>query len=347
MSEELSARIDSLARDFQRLQEDATFSEELDEMVDLESDIEELRPKLEQLRKNGYKYKNFLEKKVDNLASKWKKAKPKSEAALRMSVRSARPILDDLLEELTALQKRPSKGKTDAFETKLRSAEERIEGLEAQIETTYDNISQTYYQTGRQIDDLLWSVEQLQDATFKLKADESLIQASKAVWQISKDKDDNPEGILYLTDQRLLFEQKEKVATKKILFIATEKELVHELKLETPITSIEEMKRHNEGLFRMEEHLDLVLGKGAPFASADFEIKGFKSEEWIAVINHTLSGAIAHEVFGQSAEGSNPLLEVKLADAPTRCDACGAPVPTLSQAQRQHQCEYCGSVMRW
>ena len=45
--------------------------------------------------------------------------------------------------------------------------------------------------------------------------------AVRATWQ--KGGEDNPQGILYLTDQRLLFEQKQEIGAKKVLFITTEK----------------------------------------------------------------------------------------------------------------------------
>lgn len=345
MSEELDSKVDALVRQVEDLQEAATFTEELDEMVDLESDIEALRPKLEQLRKSGYVYKNFLEKKLDNLAAKWQAVKPIAERTYRKNKRVADPIITDLVEDLAKLRARPSMSKANALEVKANSVEDKLEALEEEVEATYDGISRTYYQTDSQINALVWSMEQLEEATFKLNADESLLQAAKAEWQIERGKKGNPDGVLYLTDQRILFEQKEKVATKKVLFIATEKELVQELKFDAPIMSVEDMNRHTEGLFRHAEHLDLVLGKGAPFASADFHLKGQKVKEWMATIRRTMNGAIQAERVGE--DFAQVAAQAVLEDAPIACDACGAPVPTLPVTQQQYQCSYCGSVMRW
>jgi hypothetical protein len=52
--------------------------------------------------------------------------------------------------------------------------------------------------------------------------------------QGSKGSPDDPKGILYLTDQRLIFEQKQEIATKKFLFITTEKQKVQKLVFEVP-----------------------------------------------------------------------------------------------------------------
>ena len=58
-----------------------------------------------------------------------------------------------------------------------------------------------------------------------------------ANWKKPGDKD-GVGGVLFLTDQRLLFEQKEEVVTKKVLFIATEKQKVQALAWEIPVANI-------------------------------------------------------------------------------------------------------------
>ncbi|MFO8037629.1 MAG: hypothetical protein R6U57_13480, partial [Anaerolineales bacterium] len=61
-----------------------------------------------------------------------------------------------------------------------------------------------------------WMLTELSEVSFELLATESGIMAVKAVWAKSgKQRKEDPKGVLYLTDQRLLFEQKEKVTTKK------------------------------------------------------------------------------------------------------------------------------------
>ncbi len=345
MANEISAKVDALARDIEDLQEEATFTEELDEMVDLEANIEALQPKLDKLRASGYKYKNFLEKKIENLAVKWQEAKPHAREVYAENKRAADPMVAEIVNELAKLRARPNASKLAALETRTKSIQTKVEALEEEVEAIYDGISRTYYQTQSQINQLIWAMEQLSEATFKLNADEALVQAVKAEWRIEQGKKENPEGVLYLTDQRILFERKEKIATKKILFIATQKELVHELMFETPILSVDEMNRHTEGLFRHAEHLDLVLGRGAPFAEADFRLKGQKVKEWMAMIKRTQSGELQRERIG--ATMVEVTAQVALEETPISCEACGAPMPTLPETQQQYQCSYCSQVMRW
>ena len=59
--------------------------------------------------------------------------------------------------------------------------------------------------------------------------------AVKARWD--QEGDNDPEGILYLTDKRLIFERKEKVATKKVLFVTVSSQMVHEVMIDQPLAT--------------------------------------------------------------------------------------------------------------
>ena len=57
---------------------------------------------------------------------------------------------------------------------------------------------------------------------------EAPLMATEAEWE--RDGEEGPDGTLYLTDQRLLFEQNEEIATEKLFgLITTKKETRREL----------------------------------------------------------------------------------------------------------------------
>ena len=65
-----------------------------------------------------------------------------------------------------------------------------------------------------------------------------------------------------------MFERKEKVATKKVLFITTASELVQEVQIDQPIHTVLEWKAENKGLFGHQDFLtvrfeDVNLGSVA------------------------------------------------------------------------------------
>lgn len=68
-----------------------------------------------------------------------------------------------------------------------------------------------------------------------------------------------PDGVLYLTDQRLIFEQKEEVATRKILFITTAKKKIQEMEWALPISLLETVQVRKMGMLKNEDYLDLHL----------------------------------------------------------------------------------------
>ena len=59
-----------------------------------------------------------------------------------------------------------------------------------------------------------WYLDQRDEASFPFLAGEALFLAAKAEWVATGKGKDDPDGILYLTDQRLVFEQKETTGKK-------------------------------------------------------------------------------------------------------------------------------------
>jgi DNA-directed RNA polymerase subunit RPC12/RpoP len=167
--------------------------------------------------------------------------------------------------------------------------------------------------------------------------------AVKAVWCPDvKERDDDPEGVLYLTDQRLLFEQKEEVATKKILFIATEKQKVQDLKWETPVALIEEIKPSKQGLLKNEDHLDIRFGEGASLESVHIHIWQ-ECNEWVQLLNRAKT-----KDFDKTRAIAIDQAEVdKVKSAPSQCPSCGANITqVVLRGTESIKCEYCGYVIR-
>jgi hypothetical protein len=77
-----------------------------------------------------------------------------------------------------------------------------------------------------ELEHIVWMLDQIEESQeIRLHPAEGPYAAVGAEWQL--DGEEGPDGILFLTDQRLLLEQKEKIATKKFLgLITTESESV-------------------------------------------------------------------------------------------------------------------------
>jgi DNA-directed RNA polymerase subunit RPC12/RpoP len=222
------------------------------------------------------------------------------------------------------------------LEDKAQSAENTVNGM-------YNSFSsQVSSLTGR-LDEIDYLLTQLSEAKFSLLPTEGGIMAVKAIWcKNVKEQDDDPEGVLYLTDQRLIFEQKEEVATKKFLFITTETKKVQELKWEIPVKLVAEVKPSKEGLFKNEDHLDLRFAPGAAIESAHLHIWQ-EGNDWLQLINRAKT-----KDFDKGRAVAIDQAEVdKVKAAPSQCPSCGANIEqVVLRGQDNIKCEYCGFVIR-
>ena len=165
--------------------------------------------------------------------------------------------------------------------------------------------------------------------------------ACKAEWEIDKDK---KEGILYLTDRRMLYEQEQEVAAAKVLFITTKKELVQKLLWEVPIGAVDNAQAEDKGGF-------IGIGKKQTltlnFASMPHNLPltitlnlkdGASNEDWDVLIDRVKNGQIEEDRINPEGSASGP----SAIDAPTICPSCGGRLPEAFKGMTHLECGYCG-----
>jgi len=311
-----------------------------DDLGEMRSTLTLLPTEIAGLRSRGYAFQNQLEKKVEALNGQW----------LGMSQEVSREvtrITRDLRREADAaermLQQAMGGGTlpVSRAESAVEALERRVDAARSAVTAMYEPLQENVRQTKSQIKEIEWLLDQLDQASFRLHSAEDPVSACKA--QLTETKKEGPEGVLFLTDERLIFEQKEKKTTKKILFLATEKEIIQELMFSVPIGQVEKVDASQKGFLGPKEIIELSFAPEADFSSVLLGLRGADNEDWAALIGRVLSGAI-------SKERSRPKEEAVLADGrtvPTKCSTCGAPINVdIVQGMREITCEYCGSVMR-
>ncbi|MGC9346876.1 MAG: hypothetical protein ACP5JG_01955, partial [Anaerolineae bacterium] len=206
----------------------------------------------------------------------------------------------------------------------------------------------TLKQELREVERLL---EALDSAKFDLYPDEHAIAACEATWTSDAQE---PEGMLFLTNARLIFEQREEVATKKILFVTTEKKLVQEKLWESPIGAVEELEAEDQRAFlRRKEMLTLRFSERTRETPGDItlRLKGTDNETWRSLIRRAKSGEIEAERFGTPSPGEQLAAQIEQESAeadkeiPTVCPNCNAPLPPIYKGMNQVVCDYCGSTI--
>lgn len=185
---------------------------------------------------------------------------------------------------------------SDAFtkaQKHLSNLEERVKTIESDVQAHLEDVTKAEYDITRQISTINWYLEQFEDASFDLESNEALVMVAKAEWvQSGKGKED-PDGILYLTNQRLIFEQKEKVGKRFGLFGGQK---VQDVVWEFKVRFVENLEHENRGMLGGKDIIHLTVSEGAPMPVITIEVKGgADNKAWIQEIQRVMSNEIENE----------------------------------------------------
>jgi len=340
LDEETRDKLDDLQDQLGDLQEELLLTRVQNEMEDIQTTLSLLPSEVEKLRTRGYIFRSFLENKIDVLDNQWDEIRHRVSREVSKHTRELEREADEAESAMhTAMRGRPSH--ISRAEAAIGALEHRANAAQSAVGAMYETLQQNVNQTHRQVEDIGWMLDQIDEASFRLYPAEDTVAACRA--QYMETKKEGPKGILYLTDERLIFEQKEKIATKKVLFIATEKEEVQELIFEVPVGQIEEVKASQKGVFGGKEMMELLFAPEADFSSALLRLRGADNEAWAGMIGRVQSGEIAKERTHPKDEAAVEAAKT----APTKCPTCGATLDVeIVRGMREITCEYCGSVIR-
>ena len=347
-AEQLSSEIRELQTKINTLQAGVQLTKERDAVEDVQTKVHGMAQRLAGLRTRGYVFEKDLETQAQTLVQSWSLLQPNVQAQINLQsstlVNALRPI-EMQMPQLASMASNPAmargllaslKSAVDQLESKVSAAERAINGM-------YDQFNNQVYAATRHLDDIDYMLKQMAEASFQLMPTEGGIAAVKAVWcKTGKEQKGDPEGVLFLTDQRLLFEQKEEVAKKKVLFVVTEKEKIQELKLETPVALVDKVETSKQGMLKNEDHIEIQFHSGAPFQTAHFHIWKDNST-WQGLINRAKSKDFDS---GRAIAVDKEAVE-KVKSAPTQCPSCGSTITTVvMRGMDSIKCEYCGLVIR-
>lgn len=344
--EQLNSLYNSLRDELQSLQSKVRLTDAREAISEFETKIKGLPQTIHNLRTRHYTFETTLENQATELGQRWNSLRPSVEAFINdqtLWLEGALRPLDSRLTYISGQLNNPDSmlGLAQELERDVNNLSSKIDEAEASAARMYEELSEQFNPLSKHLDDLDYTLDQVEQACFKLLSSEAILMAIKATWtRDGKEDKDDPQGVLYLSDRRLIFEQKQEVATKKVLFITTERKLVQQVLLDIQIGWVNEVTGSKKGLFKNEDFLDLALTSGAPVATAQFHIFGQDFQNWIDLIHR----AIAHE-FDQDRVGSaaQPAAEKPKVVVPATCPGCGSNLPqTIQRGQEAVVCEYCG-----
>ncbi|MBK7895810.1 MAG: hypothetical protein IPJ90_13215 [Anaerolineaceae bacterium] len=346
VSTELASQIERVHDKFERLESQAQMEDVFSAIGKIDSQLTELPFTLEALRDRGYVHSGRLEDKLEALDDKWDEVRPRVETAIAEQVERLDRELDQTERQVTRLSNanaavvKSVDSAVDSLGSRITAARRALDGLYDGIQTELYQIEYTLGQVGKMLDLMAGSQE------IRLLEAEGPLLAVKAKWQ--QDGEDGPQGYLFLTDQRLLFEQREEVVTKKRFGIfKAESEMVQKLHIAVQVHEIEQITHKEEGGFLgmgKDDILELVFAATANLSRARFHLDGQDSEDWAAMLNRIQSG----EIDGDRSEAYLDELEaaeITSASFPEQCPNCFAAIPEQPRGVTLYTCEFCGATV--
>ena len=346
--QQITSEVNTLKSKINSLQDGARLTKARDALEDIQTTINSMEQRVANLRQRGYVFEKTLETQAIDFARQWTVILPNVQQQLnaQSAPLSARlRAIETQLPRLTASLNNPISARPilNNLQTNVSSLESSISSVERMISGMYDTLNNQVQKMGNHLTEIEWMLTQISEASFKFMPNEGGVMAVKSVWwKTGKEQKDDPEGVLYLTDQRLIFEQKEEVATKKILFIATEKQKIQNLLLDTPVAMVEDIKTSKQGMLKNEDHLDIVFGTGAQVRTAHFHIWQ-DCTVWQGLINLVLT-----KDFDKNRAIAIDQTEVeKVKTAPTQCPSCGGKIDqVILRGMDSITCGFCGQMIR-
>ena len=347
-ADDIASEISSLQTRISGMQDSVRLKDSLTAVANLQTTINSLPQVLAKLRSKGYVFEKSLELQAGNFVTQWAQLYPTligkintESAGLQAALQTA----EGRMTQLNSLRAdlRTAEPLISAIKNELQGLEDNATSAANTIMGIYSSFSNEFTGFKQHLDQIDFMLSQLNEAKFALMPTEGGLRATKASWyRDGKKRDDDPTGILYLTDQRILFEQKEEIATKKVLFITTAKQLVHELKWEAPVALIDEITPSKQGFLKNEDHLDLRFKSGAPHESIHVHIWQ-DGTEWLQLIKRALTRDFDMD---RVVAIDQDQLD-KLRNAPTKCPSCGANITQpILRGQESIKCEFCGFMIR-
>ncbi|HQH37907.1 MAG TPA: hypothetical protein PLH19_05150 [Anaerolineae bacterium] len=330
----------------------AMLSTLVDQIATVTHDIEGLDRGMADIRTRGYRFGRTLDEQATALKSRW----PQQQAEANRLLQSQRLTLQNAANEVQRLlgQAEHNYALMDTVDSRLWALENHINETQRNVRGIFDNTEQEIAKLQTEVRRVQNMLEALDNAAFDLLPDEHGVAACEARW-ISDNQ--QPEGMVFLTDSRVIFEQREERVIKKKLF-SSEKELVQEKLWDAPVGAIEdvEMEDKKAGLFGLgrQELLTLRFAERTRELPGDVTLQlkgGATNEEWLKMIRQAKSGQLAADLFG--APTPQEQLTAKIATEaaapptalPTRCPNCNATLPPIYQGMKQVECQYCGALI--
>jgi hypothetical protein len=336
---------DNVRRRFASLEASAQLSDIYQTIGHLDSRLTALPLELDALRKRYYVHAGQLEDKIAALDEKWDEIRPQLDTTLREQVHLLNGDLDQVRRAMSQLGSLG--GNVSAAEAAVQGLSQKITAARNAVSGLYSGLDDQIDEVDDDMDRVDWMLDHFEAAQIELRDTEGPLAVAEAEWQ--EDGDEGPDGLLFLTDQRILFQQNEEIVTKKMLGIfAKETEKIEKMLLEIEVKHIDQFEDLEEksgflGTSR-DEILSLIMSHEAPLSRARFHLLKQDSTAWANLIRRVKNGEIDED---RAEDYLTELTEAEAVAAgfPKRCPHCFADLPEPPRGVSSVVCEFCATVV--
>ncbi|MBN1922949.1 MAG: hypothetical protein JW892_16995 [Anaerolineae bacterium] len=311
------------------------------------------------LRAHGYRYGRTWEEQIASLQEAWARQRQEATRILEDERRNLDSTTYDVQNYLNRAVREP--GLITAADSRVSDFERQVSAAEQRVNGVFASTSQSAAELSLELTEAETVIEALESASFQLFPEESGLHVCEAKWYA---RGAEPlEGMLFLTDSRLLFEKRQEIVTKKFIFFKTEKKMEQELLWYTPIGGIEVvgMEDKKELLRAREELLILRLEGGDAPQEVTLNLVNARNEDWARLLKRAKEGQFdfehveaapapaptaAEAPVGEGADTPTAPSPAEEAPLPTKCPNCGAALPTIYKGMREIRCAYCDTLIR-
>jgi hypothetical protein len=294
------ARLDRLVEMMQSIQQSVDLSAIKSELDGLSSSLRRLGETMQKrLAAKGYRHLSPIQTLLDQAQTRFDGAAAGLRAQIEQhsdALRAESSALTTLRTHLDRLIDAP-----DRLATASARLEGLVEGLQKQVESTtsalrgqYEPFRTAVQSLERHLNDVAEALEAAGESNLTLHSGETLVTGCRAEWAQTGRGGDDPDGMLYLTDQRLIFMQDEKKG--KMLGLFGGKQVQNEL-WSIPLAQISGMEIERKGIIGGKAMLTVKLTPGAPHGELLLEIKGgFGNQRLAEFVERVRAGNFAPPV---------------------------------------------------
>ena len=268
------------------------FKTQLNALSRLEKNLAGLPARLEAMNERRVTVLRALAKDVAGQREQLKQVSAQTHEMVESYQQSLQPRVDALWQQIEhndgLIRQDGYEAHGEAITSTKRQADQlkiEMEQAEQDILGCFNELTNKTRQLSQHITHLERACDALSRATFALHANEMLLNAIDGTYHISHKE--AAEGVLFLTTQRLIFEQRQEVVTSRF-FLFSQKQRVEEVRFAERLDQVSNIHIAQQ---QGRETFHLTLTKKANVREATFSLS-HNAQQWANLINQVRLGEV-------------------------------------------------------